>query len=609
MINLKNDLFIIDLARDRFLKQFHTDILAADLNIRPLPPGDTHDVAYEVYTKKLNDNISLRLYLQVDGDIAVIDNYRFLGVVLNSVSTVYTATYITTGVIDKYHYWTGGRDLRELSYGISSVPVKGTLVNTSSIGDCGDLTPVGAINICDILFNDPNYILITPGMLIDLTIYPDLSKVLTRYLTGGYNMNITIFNPIPSVSDNFGYEFDLNGDGSRLVSGCRNYDSTTLSDIGRVYIYLKINNSYTLEATIDPPIPSSYDHFGRTLKIDEAGNRVLVGATGRDGLYSNIGEVYIYVRSGTTWSLEATITNPVPSYHAYFGHNTAISNDGSRIVVGAYGATTGFPTATDIGSIYIYLRTGTTWTLEQTINNPNLTPISYEEFSWGLHMSGLADRIVVGADQTTINGTSDAGTLFIFLRTGTTWALEQTIDNPFPATYDYFAAHLHIDPTGTRIAVAQTGNIGSVYIYLRTGTTWALEQRLLNPEGTTSTSFGRSIALNDTHDKLIVGDSFSDAGGTNTGSVYIYNRTGNSWILDNTIFNPDPTLTNSEWFGVHVATDSTGDLVAVAAAAEASIKYQSGAIYVGSRYPKTTIAVKPTGYDSENKLQPFLRIK
>jgi hypothetical protein len=89
------------------------------------------------------------------------------------------------------------------------------------------------------------------------------------------------------------------------------------------------------------------------------GSRVVVGWSREqpDGIL-NAGAVYVYVRSGPgSWVQEAKLILSQTS--AFFGSSCSISDDGFRLVVGATYADVG--SSADLGAVYVYVRSGSSW--------------------------------------------------------------------------------------------------------------------------------------------------------------------------------------------------------------------------------------------------------
>src|SRR5262249_35091867 len=90
------------------------------------------------------------------------------------------------------------------------------------------------------------------------------------------------------------------------------------------------------------------DQFGYAFALD--GERVLVGAFGRDGASLDEGAVYVFARDqggAGAWGEVARLTAPAPSSDTAFGY--ALALDGDRLAIGA-------PRPNAPGSVHLYRR-------------------------------------------------------------------------------------------------------------------------------------------------------------------------------------------------------------------------------------------------------------
>ena len=351
---------------------------------------------------------------------------------------------------------------------------------------------------------------INDRVLIDLSLYPELNNNLFVPNWSSTSLQQEINNPTPVDSDNFGKEISMYGD--TLVVGAH-WDDTGATNAGSVYVYVRSGTTWSLQQTINNPSPTSEDWFGISVSI--YGDTLVVGANlDETGGGINTGSVYIYTRSGTTWSLQQTISNPTPVDADYFGGSVSLYGD--TLVVGTSSDDTG---ATDAGSVYVYTRSGTTWSLQQTINNPS--PVASDYF--GNSVSLYGDTLVAAASQDD-TGASNAGSVYVYVRSGVTWSLQQTINNPTPVVDDIFGVSICIYDDTLVIGASQddTGatNAGSVYVYTRFGSTWSLQETISSLTPVASDLFGHSVTLYS--DTLVVGAYQDDTGAGNTGSVYVY---------------------------------------------------------------------------------------
>lgn len=82
-------------------------------------------------------------------------------------------------------------------------------------------------------------------------------------------------------------------------------------------------------------------------------------------------------------------------------------------------------------------------------------------------------------------------------------------------------------------AVGDSGNgasAGAVYVFRRTGASWVAEQKITAPDGEAGDLFGEALAVDD--DTLLVGATGDDDRGDNAGAVYVFRRLNESWSAE-----------------------------------------------------------------------------
>ena len=208
-----------------------------------------------------------------------------------------------------------------------------------------------------------------------------------------------------------------------------------------------------------------------------------------------------------------TLDNPTPASEDYFGSSVAVS--GTTVVVGAYQDDTG---AADAGSAYVF--DAATGTLLRTLNN--VAPATGDAFGYSVAVSG--SMVVVGAYAVDA-GATDAGSAYIF--DVTSGALLRTLNNPVPASEDYFGSSVAVSGNTVVVGTPQddTGvsNAGSAYVY--DAATGNLLKTLPNPAPADGDQFGYGVAVSG--DLAVVGGPYVDGGSIDRGAVYLFgvNRT------------------------------------------------------------------------------------
>src|SRR5262249_44921930 len=147
-----------------------------------------------------------------------------------------------------------------------------------------------------------------------------------------------------------------------------------------------------------------------------------------------------------TGALLSTMDNPCRAALDSFGVAVAVS--GNTVVVGSYLDDTG---ANDSGQVYVF--NASSGALLTTLNNPS--PGTDDYFGYSVAVSG--NTVVVGAYQDD-TGATDSGQAYVF--NAVTGALVATLNNPSPATGDFFGYSVAI--SGNLVVIgAYSDNTGA----------------------------------------------------------------------------------------------------------------------------------------------------
>jgi hypothetical protein len=249
------------------------------------------------------------------------------------------------------------------------------------------------------------------------------------------------------------------------------------------------------------------------------------------------------------------------------------------------------PTGLDFGADFLELKHGVDYTLP-TVTYPELASVIDRDMNWKYTRSvsinnpttigaqeyfGVevdfdyyGERVAIGASR---GGTNhDHGAVYIYKRTGLTWALEQQIDGPLGIN-SFFGADVRLNATGDYLFVNAFGysngagiGKGAILIYKRSGTTWSLHQQLYNDYITPDLSLYRAIRLSGDGKVLIVGDQERNVGGiaySGAVRVFRYDPTSDVYRFEKDIDNPDGTVISL--FGQSLDLSFDGSVIVVGA--------------------------------------------
>jgi hypothetical protein len=134
------------------------------------------------------------------------------------------------------------------------------------------------------------------------------------------------------------------------------------------------------------------------------------------------GAVYVYTRSGTSWTLAAQLSASDVSSCQSFGSAVALSGD--TIVVGA--CEMSMAGQVHAGAVYLFSGSGSTWSQQAEFGDPAAS--ADDAFGSAVALDG--DTALVGAPDTTVAGQSDAGSAYLFSDAGAGWAASGQLNDP-----------------------------------------------------------------------------------------------------------------------------------------------------------------------------------
>ncbi|MBK8466498.1 MAG: hypothetical protein IPL32_11760 [Chloracidobacterium sp.] len=298
------------------------------------------------------------------------------------------------------------------------------------------------------------------------------------------------------------------------------------------------------EMMLRAPDASTSDQFGWSVAITE--DTAVVG--------SNLA-AYVFIRASGTWNFQQKlIPVVVPPFGLQTGMTVGISGD--TVIVGA-----------PLGqgpAAYIYVRNAGTWSLQQTLNGADST-------GFGSSVDVFGDTAVVGASV-------GQGSAYVWVRSGGVWAQQQQLSASDAAANDSFGARVAISEE--RIAVGAPGKAtgaGAVYVFVRSGTTWTQEQKLISGDPGNYEYFGWSVDISG--GDLIIG-SRGGHDGINPpvwGAAYYFKKeTGANWTQMQKLTSSDQQADDQFGFAVAIS----GNLAIISAAYhDISPSFNKGAAY------------------------------
>ncbi|KJF92168.1 hypothetical protein UB34_20635, partial [Photobacterium leiognathi] len=296
--------------------------------------------------------------------------------------------------------------------------------------------------------------------------------------------------------------------------------------------------------------PHASDYYGWETALSDDGQLLAVLAHRAPGVENNASEdtgaVYVYRRSGSSWTEVAILRSNQTSYHA---HDMAMSADGTRVIMIA-------PTYAYIFDVPV-VDNAPDWDGVWTMTSHNHGISDSTNY---LAMSADGNTLVVGGD----SYNSNQGRIRIHQLVDGSWTYQQQITGG--STGSFYGHALDVSADGEVIAVGalDQADTGFVYVYRHNGSTWASDQNFRNSNYATDDYYGYAVSLSDNGNRIAVGASREDGASNNLaqqGAVFIHDYDGSNWAETAVLRASDAA--SSDYYGGHVALSPSGDKLAV----------------------------------------------
>ncbi len=325
-----------------------------------------------------------------------------------------------------------------------------------------------------------------------------------------------------------------------------------------------VNVSEHLEEAIgyvQPALAEDGDEGGGerlSMAISADGNTLVFGAYGNDSNSAsdetdnstiNSGAVYVFQKEDGLWQQQAFLKASTIDVGDGFGFRVALSADGNVLAVGSINEKSNAQgingdesdnSALEAGAVYVFKRTGSSWAQQAYIKASNTTSQDYQDFGVGLALSADGQTLAVGALGESSNATGVGG-----------------------------------DETDVSAQYA-----GAVYVFGTDGDSWVQQAYIKASNTDAGDTFGSVVSLSADGNRLAVGAVGEDSSATgvggnqadnsksNSGAVYIFDRVLGNWSQQAYLkaSMPDP----DDRFGDRLALSGDGKTLAVGTDYEAS---------------------------------------
>ncbi len=306
--------------------------------------------------------------------------------------------------------------------------------------------------------------------------------------------------------------------------------------------------------------------FGMSVALSSDGELAVVGAP---HAFDNAGAVWIFTRSGTTWTRGPELPDPESEGEARFGWSVAVSADAGTVLVGA---------PMWHGRAWVFTRSESGWTAETA-------PLSggggegEGAFGRSVALSADGETALVGAPG---NGSAQ-GAAWVFKRSGADWseASGTRLEGEDEGQEAHFGSTVALSGDGETALVgsplARSGS-GAAWAFADSETGWREQGPMLAGDGESEEEFGSSVALSSDGSSALVG---APGGDGPRGAAWLYERSGASWPATPEQLQAGSTRHDWIHFGSSVALSATAETKLVGGRSEE----RTGAAWVFGMHP------------------------
>ncbi len=329
----------------------------------------------------------------------------------------------------------------------------------------------------------------------------------------------TLLAPDGAPGDQFGSSVTLDADGVRALVGAPRDSNIRGGGAGSVHVYLRAGTLWTHEATLTAADGAGADNLGSSVALNSDGSVAVVGVPGDDTSRGpNVGSARVFRRTPAGWSEDALLEHPAGGWYDAFGGAVALSADGQTALVG--GILHDSAAGTNTGCAEVFVESGGSWSAQADLQGSDA--MSEDSAGWSVALDATGVRALVGVyGADTVRGT-DSGSVWVFRRSGSAWTQEATLVPSDADPYERVGLAVALDAAATTAVVGMPFSFGSsgaktggVRLFVRSGTSWSEDARLIAstvPVGGTSPQVGYSVAVSADARVVIAGANLDDVG-------------------------------------------------------------------------------------------------
>ncbi len=322
-------------------------------------------------------------------------------------------------------------------------------------------------------------------------------------------------------SDNTGFSFmghsvAIGADGNNAIFGAPRNNSYK----GAAWVFTRNQTEWSQQGNrLQATSSTEQAHTGFSVAMSADGNTAVVGQVFDGGTYY-VGAALIYVRTVSTWTLQAKLIGSDYIGSSHQGYSVAMSADGNSVIVGGETDNNGS------GAVWFYKRTNNSWS--QIGHKKYQDGVNFKRHGFSVSMSANGKMAIVGEPYSAENGS-----FWTYMYADTGWyQIGNKITNPDPTNCDNFGIQLSLSADGTTAIVGAAENRQNVcaWIYKFSDSTWTFASTKLKGKDATQSNglFGlfAGVGINANGKIAVLGDANDNKG---LGAVWVFSEENGEW--------------------------------------------------------------------------------
>jgi phosphodiesterase/alkaline phosphatase D-like protein len=315
-----------------------------------------------------------------------------------------------------------------------------------------------------------------------------------------------------------GFSVALASDGNTALVGALSDNN----EVGAAWVFVRSGSTWTQQG---PKLTGEHEtgagRFGSSVALSADGNTALIGGEG-DSV--EVGAAWVFTRSGATWTQQGKkLTGSGEVGTGRFGWSAALSADGNTALIGGPGK---FENGTAVGAVWVFTRSGATWS-QQGEKLTGTGEIEQGEFGVSAALSADGNTALIG---TRLDNASAGAAYLFTRSGGIWTQQGGKLTGAGEIGLGELGESVALSAEGNTALVAGPGDNngrGAAWVFLRSGSTWSQQGGKLTGNGEVGEGeLGGSVALSSNGNIALIG---GPADNNEVGAAWLFARSGANW--------------------------------------------------------------------------------